>query len=173
MVKQMTQYEKFSSDHLDALQAGLKYVPHAVAIGLKVLDIKPSGCRMSIPYDKNFIGNVENGVIHGGIITTLLDTTCGLAVQLTLEETTSIATLDLRIDYMKPATPGLGLIAHATCFKATRNIAFVRGTAYHLDEADPIATSVGTFMIGSNRIPPEKFSELMKDVPENIALLSR
>lgn len=169
----MAAYEKFSTEHLEALQAGLKYVPHAAAIGLKILDVKPSGCRMSIPYDKNFIGNVETGVIHGGIITTLLDTTCGLSVQLSLGEATAIATLDLRIDYMKPATPGLGVIAHATCFKATRNIAFVRGVAYHVDEQDPVATSVGTFMIGSNRISPEKFNELMKDVPENIALLSQ
>ncbi len=60
-----------------------------------------------------------------------------------------IATLDLRIDYMKPATPGKDLLARAECYKLTRNVAFVRGVAYHDDPSDPIATSVATFMLSA------------------------
>ena len=60
-----------------------------------------------------------------------------------------IATLDLRIDYLKPATPGRDVVARAHCYKLTRDIAFVRGVAFHDDEADPIATSAGTFMLGT------------------------
>jgi acyl-coenzyme A thioesterase PaaI-like protein len=60
-----------------------------------------------------------------------------------------IATLDLRIDYMKPATPGRDLLARAECYKVTRNVAFVRGVAYHDDPSDPIATTVATFMLST------------------------
>ena len=67
-----------------------------------------------------------------------------------------IATLDLRIDYMKPATPGRDLMARAQCYKLTRNVAFVRGVAYHDDPEDPIATSTATFMLSApDREPRE------------------
>lgn len=132
----------------------IHHVPHARALGLTVVNVAPSESWLSVPYDEKLIGNVETGVIHGGVITTLLDNACGTAVQLALPERMSIATLDLRIDYMKPATPGLALMGHAHCYKVTSNIAFVRGTAYHTDEADPIATCVGTFMLAANRSMP-------------------
>jgi uncharacterized protein (TIGR00369 family) len=141
----------------------IAHVPHAKAIGLTVVDAAPAEAWLSVPYDEKLVGNVETGVIHGGVITTLLDNACGIAVQLALGARMSIATLDLRIDYMKPATPGLDLMSHAHCYKVTRNIAFVRGTAYHTDEADPIATCVGTFMLGANRgmIPgPEEIADI-------------
>jgi acyl-coenzyme A thioesterase PaaI-like protein len=63
----------------------------------------------------------------------------------------AIATLDLRIDYMKPATPHREVRARAHCYKMTRHVAFVRGVAFHDDEADPIATSAGTFMLGTRQ----------------------
>jgi acyl-coenzyme A thioesterase PaaI-like protein len=61
----------------------------------------------------------------------------------------SMATLDLRIDYMKPATPHKDLMVRAECYKMTRNIAFVRATAFQEDLLDPVATSVASFMMGT------------------------
>ena len=132
----------------------MQHVPHMKALGAKIVDAAPNEAWLNIPYQDHFVGDVETGIIHGGVITTLLDNSCGMAVQLALPERVSIATLDLRIDYMKPATPGLALTGHAHCYKITRNIAFVRGTAYHTDKDDPIAACVGTFMIAANRTAP-------------------
>ncbi|MGV8995521.1 MAG: PaaI family thioesterase [Parvibaculaceae bacterium] len=132
----------------------IEHVPFARALGLTILDAKRGESWLTVPYDNKFVGNAETGVIHGGVITAMLDNACGIAVQLALPERMSIATLDLRIDYMKPATPGETLTGHAHCYKVTRNIAFVRGTAYHTDANDPIATCVGTFMLAANRAVP-------------------
>jgi acyl-coenzyme A thioesterase PaaI-like protein len=74
-----------------------------------------------------------------------------MAVQLALDGTRAIATLDLRIDYQKPATPGLDIKAHSFCYRVTRSIAFVRSTAYQESEDDPVATATACFMIGANR----------------------
>jgi len=90
-------------------------------------------------------------VLHGGVITTLLDNCAGIAVATALPDLRSIATLDLRIDYMKPATPGLDVIGYTRCYKVTRHIAFVNGVAYHESADDPIATTAMTFMLGANR----------------------
>jgi acyl-coenzyme A thioesterase PaaI-like protein len=81
----------------------------------------------------------------------MLDESCGMAVQLALDGTRAIATLDLRIDYQKPATPGLEIKAHSVCYRVTRSIAFVRSTAYQDSEDDPVATATACFMIGANR----------------------
>src|SRR2546430_6847830 len=98
-----------------------------------------------------FVGPPEPGVLHGGVVTAMLDESCGMAVQLALDGTRAIATLDLRIDYQKPATPSLDIKAHSICYRVTRSIAFVRSAAYQESEDDPVATATACFMIGANR----------------------
>jgi uncharacterized protein (TIGR00369 family) len=125
-------------------------VPHSVALGIVVVDAKPGEAWLRVPYDEKLVGNPATGVIHGGVITTLLDNAAGVAVATALDELRSIATLDLRVDYMKPATPARDVIGYCRCYKVTRHIAFVHGTAYHEDPEDPIATCAMTFMLGAN-----------------------
>ena len=136
------------------LQLLVVHVPHARAIGLAVVDAQPGHIWLRVPYADFLVGNPETGVIHGGVITTLLDNGGGAAVMTALDELRAVATLDLRIDYMKPATPGRDIVGHCHCHKVTRNVAFVRGTAYHDTPDDPIATAAMTFMVGANRTLP-------------------
>ena len=136
------------------LQLLVVHVPHARAIGLTVVDAQPGQIWLRVPYADFLVGNPETGVIHGGVITTLLDNGGGAAVMTALDELRAVATLDLRIDYMKPATPGRDIIGHCHCHKVTRHIAFVRGTAYHETPDDPIATAAMTFMVGASRTLP-------------------
>lgn len=139
----------------------LDTIPHAKALGLTLVDIWYANAVIKLPYSDQIIGNPETGVIHGGAVTTLLDNVSGVAVFCTIEEPTATATLDLRIDYMRAATPGKDIIAHAHCYKLTRNVAFVRGVAYEDDENDPIASSAGAFMLGTkgNRFNKQKEAE--------------
>jgi len=128
----------------------LQGVPHARELGMELLSVEPYRARLKVPYDPRLIGNPLTGVLHGGVITTLLDNTSGIAVFCAMTKFMSTATLDLRIDYMRPAEPWRDLIAEAHCYRITRNIAFVRGACFHDDPNDPIATSVATFMLASN-----------------------
>jgi uncharacterized protein (TIGR00369 family) len=119
--------------------------------GLVLDRVAPGEAWSSLPYRPVFVGDTETGVLHGGVVTAMLDESCGMAVQLALDGTRAIATLDLRIDYQKPATPGLAIKAHSICYRVTRSIAFVRSTAYQESEDDPVATATACFMIGANR----------------------
>jgi uncharacterized protein (TIGR00369 family) len=137
------------TDTIDPKGMLLSGVPHAGAIGLHVVEINTSAARTSLAYNPDLVGNPDTGVLHGGVITAMLDNTCGMAVAAKSGMFGQIATLDLRIDYMKPATPGETVFAIAECYKVTKNIAFVRGAAYHTDRADPIATCTAAFMLGT------------------------
>lgn len=124
-------------------------VPHNRALGLQILSLERSHARIRLPYAERLIGNPETGVLHGGAISAAMDAACGTAVFQALPRRMVIATLDLRIDYVKLGTPGRDVLIHTHCYKVTRNVAFVRGVAYHDDEDDPIATATGTFMLGT------------------------
>ncbi|UJR82651.1 PaaI family thioesterase [Sandaracinus amylolyticus] len=120
-------------------------IPHNRALGLEVIDYAASEVWMRLPYDAKLVGNPATGVLHGGAISSLMDAACGFATMIALGGPSPIATLDLRIDYLKPAIPGGDVIAHAHCFKITRHVCFVRGTAYVHDANDPIASVAATF----------------------------
>lgn len=131
-------------------------IPHIVDIGAEMLDAQDGHALARLPYDERFVGDPETGVIHGGVVTTLIDTVCGLAVMTALDKPQPIVTLDLRIDYLKPAKPKEDLLARADVYKVTRQVVFVRATAYQSDEEHPIANAVGTFMLLGKR--PDKAS---------------
>jgi uncharacterized protein (TIGR00369 family) len=115
----------------------------------------------NLPYRPVFVGDAERGVLHGGVITAMVDESCGMAVQLALDSMRTIATLDLRIDYQRPAMAGLDIRAHSICTRVTRSIAFVRCTAYQESEEDPVATAAACFMIGANQ------TSLLADWPKD------
>jgi uncharacterized protein (TIGR00369 family) len=103
---------------------------------------------MEVPWREDLVGDPDTGVIAGGVVTSLLDHTCGLAISAAAQgQMFGTATLDLRIDYMRPAAPRAGVTAEAHCYKLTRSIAFVRAEAWDADRADPIATVQAAFMM--------------------------
>ena len=129
-----------------------RIVPHNQALGIEMVALEDGAARMRLPYSLDLVGNPDTGVLHGGPITTLMDACCGAAVFMKLPSPVPIATLDLRIDYLRPATAGQDVLAFATCFRLTRNVAFVRGVAYHAEtgEDDPIAAAAGAFMLATH-----------------------
>ena len=57
-----------------------------------------------------------------------------------------IATLDLRVDYQRPARERSAVRGRVECYRITRSAAFVRGIAHDGDPGDPVATMAGVFM---------------------------
>ncbi|BDW98754.1 PaaI family thioesterase [Maricaulis maris] len=121
--------------------------PHAAALGLSLQSLTPGHAVMRARYDDSLIGDPEAGTLHGGVITALLDHACGMAAFAGFGAKDTPATLDLRIDYMRPAKPGLDVTAEASCLKSHGLVAFVRATAHDGDPDDPVAIAQAAFMI--------------------------
>lgn len=128
--------------------------PFFAAIGGEMLETGNGAARARVPYGQHLVGDPDSGVVHGGVITAVLDHACGAAVMSALRAPMPIATLDLRIDYMKPAAPEADIFVETRCVKVTHEIAFVRGSAYQADPEAPIALCTGAFMlIGAAAMP--------------------
>ncbi|MDP8916061.1 MAG: PaaI family thioesterase [Pseudomonadota bacterium] len=125
--------------------------PYARTLAAELVQVEPGRAVLRLPYQEAFTGDPDTGVIAGGVVTALLDQSCGYAVWSALSEFRTIATLDLRIDYMRAARPREALQAQAECYKLGRSIAFVRGLAFETDPADPVAAAQGTFIVQSER----------------------
>jgi uncharacterized protein (TIGR00369 family) len=131
----------------DGKGALMTRLPFSHEIDMRLHQAENGTAVLSVPYDKRLVGDPETGVLHGGVITALLDTACGWAVMVAPAELRSTATLDLRIDYMRPASAGAEVFSRAECYRLTRSIGFARAVAYHTDPDDPVATAQGTFIL--------------------------
>jgi uncharacterized protein (TIGR00369 family) len=142
------------SSILGRAQQFLMALRHCQVLGMHIHTALPTGLTLRLPYSAHIVGNPETGVIHGGALTTLMDTTCGIATVCVLAEFEICPTIDLRIDYMRSAKPNKDVFGFAECYRVTPTIIFVRGYAYQDDPQEPIAHVVGTFMrMGKASLP--------------------
>jgi uncharacterized protein (TIGR00369 family) len=126
------------------------HIPHCRRLGMEVVRVAARVATVRLPYREELIGDPVRRVVFGGAVTTLLDHAGGLAVFCSLAELKAIATLDLRIDYLRAAEPGHDLIGEAHCYRLTPHVAFVRASAWEHDAGDPFASCLATFMVGAN-----------------------
>ncbi len=119
---------------------------HGAAIGYGYHAHGDDWAELALPYAEQLVGDPDSGVIASGPIIALMDMAASLGIWAKLGTFKPIATLDLRVDYLRPATPGRTVIGRGECYRLTRSIAFVRGQAHDGDAADPLAHIAGTYM---------------------------
>ena len=127
---------------------------HGAALGFDLRVVERGEVSMTFPYNEAVIGNPVTGVVHGGVIVSLLDTCCGCAAITSMLRPAVTPTMDLRLDYMHPAEPGQPIYLSAKVYRNSSNVIFCRGSAWQDDKENPIAHCVATFM----KIDSEGFS---------------
>ncbi|WP_166263763.1 PaaI family thioesterase [Marinobacter caseinilyticus] len=129
-------------------------------LGLTVTEAQEGSLTLCLPYSERIIGYPDTRVIHGGAITTLMDTASGSVMICVLPEFELCPTLDLRMDYMRPAVPDKPVYARAQAYRVTRNIIFTRCEAFQ-DDGETVAQCVGTFMRIGQAATPKSYRDLI------------
>lgn len=150
------------------LKIAMERTGHGAALGFQLTKVGRGEVEMTFPYKEEVIGNPVTGVVHGGVIVSLLDTCCGCAAITMLTSAAITPTMDLRLDYMHPAQPHKPIYVAAKVYRDTSNVMFCRGSAWQDDRENPIAHCVATFMkvetpsISLTNIIRRRFNRLIK-----------
>ena len=157
--------------------------PHMREIGAHITAVSAARGSMTLPARPEWVGDPLRGMLHPGALTVLADSACGLAVGAALKQRAPYATLDLRMDYLRPAGPGQDLHCDAHCYRLTRNVAFVRAEVWQGERDEPIASAQASFMLstasgkrsgteaptsattGNDWSPPEGSQPVLPDTP--------
>jgi len=124
----------------------MRSVGHGRALGLDYRASAGNWIELALPWREELVGVPESGILASGAIVSLVDTAGGASIWMALGRFQPIVTIDLRLDYLRPAVKGETVIARCECYKLTRQVAFMRGTAHGGDPDRPIAYAAGTFM---------------------------
>lgn len=133
---------------LDALNTDT-FGGHGGLLGIRFHARGPDWIELALPYSESLIGDEDSGVLASGPIIAMMDIATSLAVWNKTRSFAPHATLDLRIDYLRPARPGHTVIGRGECLRVARSISFTRGIAHDGDIDDPIAHVAATFMVPS------------------------
>ena len=122
-------------------------VGHGRALGVEFRAAGEDWAELALPWKPELVGIREGGILATGAIVSLIDTASGTAVWVKIGHFQPVVTLDLRLDYLRPAVEGETIVARCQCYKLTKSIGFVRGVAHGGDPDSPIAHSAATFML--------------------------
>jgi uncharacterized protein (TIGR00369 family) len=121
-------------------------VGHSGALGIAYRDHGDDWVELRLPYAEQLVGMPESGILASGPVISLMDMATSLSIWIRLDRFQPQVTLDMRVDYLRPAVPGRDIIGRGECYGVTRSVGFVRGVAHDGDPADPVAHVSATFM---------------------------
>lgn len=121
-------------------------LPHCRALGLRLKEARLGHTVLELPFKPELVGDPQTRVLHGGVITSLADSAGAVAIYTHLTSLESVATLDLRIDYLRPGQADQPLFCAAECYRLTQQIAFTRSFVYQNDVTQPLAQVVASYM---------------------------
>ena len=123
-------------------------IPMAKFIGVKVLEINDGYVKLHFPYKEEFIGDPRSKRLHGGYTATAIDLAGGVAAMtyMTSKED-DVATIDMRIDYLRPGQ-AKDIVAEGKVISRRRRTIVTDMHIYHNDDVTKIiAAGRGVFAI--------------------------
>ncbi|MEB3414517.1 PaaI family thioesterase [Alteriqipengyuania sp. WL0013] len=119
---------------------------HMGWLGIQYRDHGENWVELQLPWREDLVGQPDSGILASGPIVSLMDISTASAIWHRNRRFISMVTVDLRVDYMRPARKGATVVGHGECYTQTKSIAFVRGFAHDGDPDDPVAHVAGEFM---------------------------
>lgn len=140
-----------------AMTRFVQVIPHTRGLGLEVLDVTPPTVTMRLPWHRDLLGDETRDLVHGGVLSMMLDTLCGSAVLCGLPVPEVCPTLDLRVDHYRPGLAGHDLLGEARVVRVTESMVFTEGCIWQR-EGLPIARGIANFVRLGPRNTPAGFA---------------
>jgi uncharacterized protein (TIGR00369 family) len=116
-------------------------------LGIKILEWREGFVRQELPFRPEFIGDPTRPALHGGVMSTLIDTTGGFAVWTMIEIGDRVSTIDLRVDYLKPGAPET-LICEAQVVRVGNRVGVIDARCFQPSAPERVvATGKGVYNI--------------------------
>ena len=129
-------------DYIRALQASVHEAPYPALIGMTLAELAYDRCRIELTLAERHLQPF--GIVHGGVLATLIDTATFWAGFLRLPEDTGLVNVDLKLNYLKAVARGR-LRAEGECLRAGRQLSYTQASIF--DEAgDLVAHGTSTLM---------------------------
>lgn len=148
-MKSKAEYEKLVSKVI------AEHVPFNKLLGVEVASADAAKPQLRFAMRPDLIGNARRGILHGGVISAVLDVTAGFAIMLALHkeaqpgekpEFPNIGTIDLRVDYLRPGR-GKHFVATGRVVRLGNRIA-VAHMELENDAGELIATGGAAYVVG-------------------------
>jgi uncharacterized protein (TIGR00369 family) len=130
----------------DRLDAALARIPYVKFLGLKC-ELAGDEMTAILPPSEHLIGNTTIPALHGGVVGAFLEMTALAELMVKEPGRRQPRTIDVTIDYLRPARGGLTTFARAEVRKLGRRIASVHVEAWQEARASPVAALRGHFML--------------------------
>lgn len=125
---------------------GMARAGHNGLVGMRYHAHGEGWAELALDWHADLVGETDSGVIASGPIITMMDMATSISVWLKSGVFRPQATLDLRVDYLRPAEVGRTIYGRGECYRLTKSIAFIRGEAHDGDAARPVAHVTGTYI---------------------------
>ena len=148
-------------DPLRAAQAGLEmagldYINEIIAgrippppisqlVQMDIVEAEPGRVVFTCAPDESAYNPI--GVVHGGLVCTLLDSVAGCALHSTLPQGKGYTSVEIKVNYLKPVRASSGLLtAVGTVVKAGSRVGFTEGVVTDASGA-VVATATSTLLV--------------------------
>jgi uncharacterized protein (TIGR00369 family) len=122
-------------------------IPFNKFLGMTLAEMRDGFARLELPFRPEFIGDARRPALHGGVISTLIDTAGGAATFTKIAMEDYCSTIDLRVDYLLPGSPEL-LCAEATVLRIGNRVSAVDIRAFHPSAPErTVATGKGVYSV--------------------------
>ncbi len=133
-------------------------IPFNAFLGLKLESLSQGRAVLRLPFRAELVGDVMRPALHGGSIAALIDATAGAAAFTEITPTDRVSTIDLRIDYLRPA-PKQDLLATATVRRIGSRVATVNIEVKPVGDEALVAEGRAVFSVRRNVGPFERGEE--------------
>jgi len=128
--------------YIAALQDSVRHAPYPKLIGMELTSIDFNRCRIEVELAEKHLQPF--GIVHGGVIATLLDTATFWAGFLAIPEEAGMVNVDLKLTYLKAVSQGR-LRADGECLRVGRQLSYTEASVFN-ERGELIARASSSLM---------------------------